>query len=114
MARSRDKKSKKAQAQFRTIHVESGSYKTNLTQKYLDRQPYEEKDPKQIKSFIPGVIRDIFIKEGQTVKVGEQLLILEAMKMKNQILSPHDGKIKKIYAESGENVPKNFLLLEFE
>jgi biotin carboxyl carrier protein len=111
---ARDRKSKKNKTQYKTLHVESGSYRTNYTQKYVDRKPYEEKDPNLIESFIPGVIRDIFIKKGQKVEEGQQLLILEAMKMKNQILSPMDGKIKEIYVKTGDNVPKNFLLLEFE
>lgn len=46
---------------------------------------------------MPGTILDILVTEGQTVKKGEIILILEAMKMENEITSPVDGVVSKIY-----------------
>jgi biotin carboxyl carrier protein len=46
------------------------------------------------------------------VKAGELLLILEAMKMKNRILSPRDGVVKKINVKTGNIVAKNLVLIE--
>jgi biotin carboxyl carrier protein len=65
-------------------------------------------------SFIPGTIVEIFVKEGQEVKAGESLMILEAMKMKNLIEMPFDGVIKKIHVEEGVKVPNKTLMLEIE
>lgn len=51
-----------------------------------------------------GVIVDIKVKEGQAVKNGDLLLVLEAMKMENNILSPCGGVVKNISVTKGENV----------
>lgn len=63
---------------------------------------------------MPGLILEINVKEGQEVKEGDQLLILEAMKMENIISSPRDGVIKKIAIKKGEAIEKKRLLIEFE
>ena len=63
-------------------------------------------------SFIPGTIVDVFVKEGQEVAEGESLMILEAMKMKNQITMPFDGTVKKIHVKKGEKIPNKYLMLE--
>ena len=57
-------------------------------------------------------ILDIMVKEGQKLKEGETVLILEAMKMANNITMPFDGVIKAINVEKGENVPKNHVMVE--
>jgi biotin carboxyl carrier protein len=53
---------------------------------------------------MPGTIIDIRVTEGQTVKAGDIILILEAMKMENEIVAPSDGTIAKIYTSKGESV----------
>lgn len=65
-----------------------------------------------IKSPMPGKILNILVSEGQAVKKGDTLLILEAMKMENVLKSPVDGVIKKILVMKGSSVEKNQLLLE--
>jgi biotin carboxyl carrier protein len=108
------KKNEKEPEKLKTLNVEFRKYRTKLTTKYEKRKAYEEKDPKQVQAFIPGTIRKINVKEGDEVKEGELLLILEAMKMKNRILSPMDGTIKKINVKTGIIVPKNEVLIEFD
>ena len=54
------------------------------------------------------------VSEGDEISPGTPMLILEAMKMRNEILSPLQGIIKKIYVSEGDMVPKGHLLLEFE
>lgn len=68
---------------------------------------------KSIVAPIPGVIEAIKVREGEEVKVGQEILILEAMKMKNSIRSKQDGKIGKIYVSVGDQVPHNQVLLDF-
>ena len=53
------------------------------------------------------------VAEGDTVKAGDQLLILEAMKMENILKSPGDGVVKKIKVKKGDSVEKNQVLIEF-
>lgn len=68
----------------------------------------------ELKAPMPGLLLDIKVSEGQEVKKGEILLILEAMKMENVLKAPSDVKIKSIKAKKGENVEKNQILLQFE
>ena len=67
-----------------------------------------------IYSFIPGTIVDIFVKTNQKVKEGETLLLLEAMKMENQVRMPFDGQIVKIHIKKDEVIPKRHLMLEIK
>jgi len=66
-----------------------------------------------LKAPMPGLVFDIIASEGQEVKKGDALLILEAMKMENMIKSPTDGVIKSIEVEKGVAVEKNQVLLNF-
>lgn len=59
---------------------------------------------KGIKSPLPGVILEIKVKEGDTVKRGQPLLILEAMKMENDIKADRDGKVTSIKVSKGESI----------
>jgi|AntDeeMinimDraft_5_1070356.scaffolds.fasta_scaffold01062_2 biotin carboxyl carrier protein len=68
----------------------------------------------EIKAPMPGLILEISAKEGQEVKEGDYILVLEAMKMENAITAPRDAVIKKITAKKGETVEKNQVLIELE
>ncbi|REH01204.1 acetyl-CoA carboxylase biotin carboxyl carrier protein subunit [Flavobacterium aquicola] len=67
-----------------------------------------------IKAPMPGLILEISVTIGQTVKENDNLIILSAMKMENSFLSPRDGVIKSISVKTGEAVEKGQLLIEFE
>ncbi|MFO7719424.1 MAG: biotin/lipoyl-containing protein [Gillisia sp.] len=67
-----------------------------------------------IKAPMPGLILEVLIKEGEAVKEGDYLLVLEAMKMENTLTAPRDGVVKSISVNKGETVEKNQLLIEME
>jgi biotin carboxyl carrier protein len=67
-----------------------------------------------IKAPMPGLILEISVVVGQTVKENDSLIILGAMKMENSFLSPRDGVIKSISVSTGDAVDKGQLLIEFE
>ncbi|QDO94762.1 biotin/lipoyl-binding protein [Formosa sediminum] len=67
-----------------------------------------------IKAPMPGLILDLLVKEGDTVKVNDPLLVLEAMKMENSILSPREGVIKSIKIKKDLTVNKGDVLIEFK
>jgi biotin carboxyl carrier protein len=67
-----------------------------------------------IKAPMPGLILEISVVVGQTVKENDNLIILGAMKMENSFLSPRDGVIKTISVLMGDAVDKGQLLIEFE
>jgi biotin carboxyl carrier protein len=99
---------------FETLCIQGTEYKTHLTKKFITRQQWKQPNPNHILAFIPGKIIDIFVKEGQKVNIGDKLLILEAMKMKNVIASPVSGTIDKINIKQGCNIPKNEILIEIK
>jgi biotin carboxyl carrier protein len=99
---------------LRTFVLDDAKYVTTYTKKFLNRKKYVADDPKKMPAFIPGVIKKLNIKAGDKVKRGQSLLILEAMKMKNDVCSPMDGTIKAVHITVGAMVAKNQLLLEFE
>lgn len=65
-----------------------------------------------VKAPMPGLILDVMVKEGEEVKEGDYLLVLEAMKMENTLSAPRDGKVKKIHVKQGNSVEKDQLLVE--
>jgi len=67
-----------------------------------------------VKAPMPGRIIEVLVKENQEVKKGELLLILEAMKMENQVLAPRDGIIKDIFVEKTDMVDGGKTLVELE
>ncbi|MBL0741843.1 biotin/lipoyl-containing protein [Chryseolinea lacunae] len=66
-----------------------------------------------VKAPMPGLIIDLRVKEGDTVKAGDPLLILEAMKMENIIKASGDSVVKTVKVKKGESVEKNQVLIEF-
>ena len=68
----------------------------------------------QIEAPMPGLILDIQVSPGDSVQEGDPLLVLEAMKMENVILSPREGVVKKVAVTRGMTVDKKHLLVEFE
>jgi biotin carboxyl carrier protein len=66
-----------------------------------------------IKAPMPGLVLAILVAEGASVKKGDSLLILEAMKMENVIKAPADATVKTIKIIKGQSVEKNQLLVEF-
>ncbi len=96
------------------IIVHSAKYETTYNKKYIDRKVWVEPNYNEIKSVIPGTIIDILVKEGQILKAGESILILEAMKMYNDVQMPFKGKILKVNVEKDQKVPKSFVMIEIE
>lgn len=64
-----------------------------------------------IKSPLPGVILDLFVKEGDIVKIGQRLLVLEAMKMENNIEADKAGKVVSIAKNKGDSVMEGDVLI---
>jgi len=83
----------------------------------LEKMGFNEVAAKRIhdlKAPMPGLVLQINIQEGQQVKEGEKILILEAMKMENSILIQSDAVIKKILVTAGQAVEKGQVLVELE
>ena len=64
-----------------------------------------------IKAPMPGLVLKVLVTEGQEFKKGDNLLVLEAMKMENILKSPTDGVVKSIKIKPGDKVDKNEVLI---
>jgi len=96
------------------LNINSTLYTTRLSNKFISRKPWSPADPGRIISYIPGTILDILVSEGQKVEKGEDLMILEAMKMQNFMKSTLEGTIKSICVKKGDRVGKGTVLLEIK
>ncbi|POZ88495.1 MULTISPECIES: acetyl-CoA carboxylase biotin carboxyl carrier protein subunit [Petrotoga] len=87
-----------------------GKKKVEKKQKDEEEKTPEEPNKREtdsgyeVKAPLPGVINEINVKEGQSVKAGDKLVIIEAMKMENEIPAENDGIVEKILVKRGDNV----------
>jgi biotin carboxyl carrier protein len=99
---------------LKSLNINSTFYKTRLSKKFENRKAYQPANPGLVSSFIPGTIIDILVIPGQMVKKGDELVILDAMKMQNRLKSAIDGKVKSISVNKGDKVSKGSVILEIE
>jgi biotin carboxyl carrier protein len=101
------------------ISVNGNKYQLNVKDKFdellksLGLDTLNSKKVNELKAPMPGLVLEVRIAEGDTVKKGDPILVLEAMKMENIIKSPTDGIIKKINVKKGVAVEKNQVLVNF-
>lgn len=101
------------------VKINNTSYLLDIKDKYddllhsLGLDSLASKKVNDIKAPMPGMVLNILVTEGQEVKKGDALIVLEAMKMENVLKSPTDGVIKKIAINKGVAVEKNQLLIQF-
>jgi propionyl-CoA carboxylase alpha chain len=62
---------------------------------------------------MPGLVVSVNVAEGQEVKAGETLAVIEAMKMENVLAAERDGTVKKINAKQGDSLALDDVILEF-
>ena len=67
-----------------------------------------------VKAPLPGVVLSVNVKEGDTVKAADTVIVLEAMKMENAIHAGRDGKIKSINVKQGDSVLQDDVLIVIE
>ena len=99
------------------------NFKLNLNLKWLlvillfalmaGQAAAQEYSTKMLNAPIPGKIIAVFVHEGDLVSVGQELLTLEAMKMKNAIRANRDGTIASVLVANGDSVKHGQPLIEF-
>jgi len=100
--------------------VTSGPYTSNIEAENQEKKVRRElRETFSVKvnvmdTRIPGKIMKVMVKPGQSVKKGDDLFILEAMKMENRIFAPRDGVVKEIAVKKGDILPSGSRLLVFE
>jgi biotin carboxyl carrier protein len=96
------------------LEIGGAVYTTRLTSKFKNRTQWTPPDRRKVLAVIPGNIQKLMVAEGDEVAEGDSMMILEAMKMRNEIKAPFAAIIKKVNVKEGDQVSKSFLLLEFE
>jgi biotin carboxyl carrier protein len=94
--------------------LDDTEYATRYTRKFAQRKPHEPVDPGHLRARIPGVVVSIAVQPGRKVRRGDPLLVLEAMKMRNELLSHREGVVVRVHVAPGQMVTKGELLLEIE
>jgi len=77
-------------------------------------KPLAATDGKILSAPMPGVVLAVRVKAGDRVKRGEEMVLLESMKMELNILAGADGVVKKVYVTQGQNVAHGAILVEFQ
>ncbi len=95
---------------MKKLNIDETIYETEVPDSYGKK--WEAPNIKLLKAFIPGTIIEVQTSLGAKVQRGDILLILDAMKMFNEITAPVSGTIKQIAVTAGERVEKNQLLVE--
>ncbi len=87
-----------------------------LAAEMLARMPEKEKPDtsKQVISPMPGLLVSLSVAEGEEVKQGEPVAVIEAMKMENQLFAESDGTVAKIHFEPGDSLDVGALIIELE
>jgi biotin carboxyl carrier protein len=105
---NRDIKPVKTPKLVRTVAVPSTD---NVPQVAKTSRPEGPKGAGSIKSPLPGVILEVLVREGDVVKLGQRLIVLEAMKMENNIDADRSGKVISVLKHKGDAVMEGDVLL---
>jgi biotin carboxyl carrier protein len=101
-----------------TVYLDQREYRVGVTRggKQADKTALIQHTVGQeiISAPMPGMVVDLKIAKGQSVEMGTPLLILEAMKMENELRSPVNGRVKEIHAQPGKKVEKGEKLIVLE
>lgn len=100
------------------IHKEVKPVKTPTLVRPVLREPQKNIDRKEggpkreVKAPLPGIILQVMVKPGDKVTKGQKLLIMEAMKMENEIKAEQDGEIVSVKVSNGQSVLQEEVLIE--
>ena len=101
------------------ISVNNEDYAVEVVDEQIQKMLKTSPDSAQKKEVIvsapmPGLIVEIEVKEGDKVSANQGIMIVEAMKMQNEMKSPKDGIVKKIYVKNGQTVNSGDSLISIE
>lgn len=106
------------------VEIERAVQKETIPKLVRTSLPASKKDAKikkasngnvlKIAAPLPGNILQVLVSEGDTVTKGQKLLIMEAMKMENEVLNEKDGIVKSVKVKAGDTVLQGDILIEVE
>ena len=92
---------------MKRLLVDNTLYETEIPENSLIGRFKGISDPLEVRAIIPGTVVEIKVRKGQRISNGQVLLILEAMKMYNEIEARIDGKVEEIIVSAGDRVEKD-------
>jgi biotin carboxyl carrier protein len=94
--------------------LDDAVYETALTRKFKRRKRWSPPDPSKVVAHIPGLIQKVHAAPGTKVQAGTPLLVLEAMKMQNDVCAHGPAVVAAVHVKDGDLVAKGQLLMELE
>jgi len=92
-----------------SVRKETKEFKPDLS-KYLSSP---SATTNELTAPLPGTVIEVFVKPGESIEMGQVILVIEAMKMKNSIRSTHAGKIAEVLVSAGQTVAHKQVLVKF-
>jgi biotin carboxyl carrier protein len=96
------------------LNIDHTLYTTRLSRRFAGRKAYSPPRPGRIYSFIPGTVTEVLVRQGDMVNAGDDIVILDAMKMKNRLKSHVTGKVAAVNVKPGDRVTKGMVLAEID
>jgi len=110
-----DTTEKKVELKINGQHYSGKAYsEMDLLLKKMGMDNLSTKKLKELKAPMPGLVLDVHVNEGDEIIEGDKLIVLEAMKMENNLKAESKGKVKSINCSKGMAVEKNEVLIVFE
>ena len=94
------------------LNIDDTKYETEVPDKNISKGKKEDGDSREVRAIIPGVVVEVKARKGQKVTAGDVLIVLEAMKMYNDIEALIDGTITEILVSKGDKVAKGQLMIK--
>ena len=98
----------------RELCIDFTFYETSVPEDYGKKSGSKILDPCEVRAFIPGTIIEVKVNEGQHVTEGQEVLVLEAMKMYNDVVTEVTGKVVEITVSAGDSVEKHQVMMRVE
>jgi biotin carboxyl carrier protein len=101
------------------IKINNHTYRLSVKDKFdelLHEMGFDESQSKKaadIKAPMPGLVLNVMVSQGQQIRAGDALVVLEAMKMENILKAHSDGLIKRVIVKKGDKVEKNQIMIVF-
>jgi biotin carboxyl carrier protein len=95
---------------YKQLNIDGTLYETEVPEGRFTRWEGPP-DGSELRAFIPGIIHEIAVRPGGRITQGQVVLLLEAMKMYNEVTAETDGRVEEVLVQDGEIVEKDQLLL---
>jgi biotin carboxyl carrier protein len=99
---------------LQSLQIEEGTFVTRLTRKFKGRDKWEHPDPREVHSYIPGMVVRVVANEGERLPSGAPILTFDAMKMENTLTMPYAGIVRRIHVKPGDVFAKDIILAEID